>query len=185
MVQTLSNMMPLGTVAPEFTLPDTVSGKQLSLQDLRGEHATVIMFICNHCPFVKHIEVELVKLGLEYPAKGISLIAISANDVENYPQDSPENMKHLAESLGYNFPYLYDESQEVAKSYDAACTPDFYIFDKNLKCIYRGQLDDSRPGNDTPVTGKDLRSAINAILSSERVSADQKQSVGCNIKWKN
>jgi len=185
MVQTLSNMMPLGTVAPEFTLPDTVSGKQLSLQDLRGEHATVIMFICNHCPFVKHIEVELVKLGLEYPAKGISLIAISANDVENYPQDSPEKMKLLAKTLGYNFPYLYDESQQVAKSYDAACTPDFYVFDKDLKCVYRGQLDDSRPGNNEQVTGSDLRRAINHLLAGEQVSSNQKPSVGCNIKWKN
>jgi len=185
MVQTLSNMMPLGTTAPNFTLPDTVSGKQLSLQELRGEHATVIMFICNHCPFVKHIEDELVKLGMEYPAKGVSLIGISANDVENYPQDSPKKMKQLAESLGYKFPYLYDESQEVAKSYDAACTPDFYIFDKKLECVYRGQLDDSRPGNNIPVSGNDLRLALDAILSGGNVSANQKQSVGCNIKWKN
>jgi len=185
MVQTPSKMMPLGTRAPEFTLPDTVSGKNLSLKDLKGEHATVIMFICNHCPFVKHIESELVRLGKDYPAKGVSLIAISANDVENYPQDSPEKMKLLAKTLGYNFPYLYDESQQVAKSYDAACTPDFYVFDKELNCVYRGQLDDSRPGNNEQVTGSDLRGAINHLLVGEQVSSNQKPSVGCNIKWKN
>lgn len=184
MAQTPSNMMPLGTQAPNFTLPDTVSGKDLSLQDLKGECATVIMFICNHCPFVKHIEDELVKLGQEYPAKGVSLVAISANDVKNYPEDSPEKMKLLAESLGYNFPYLYDETQDVAKSYDAACTPDFYIFDKELKCAYRGQLDDSRPGNNVPVTGADIRNAIEAVISGKQINIPQKPSVGCNIKWK-
>lgn len=184
MAQTPSNMMPLGTQAPEFTLPDAVSGKHLSLHDHKGEYATVIMFICNHCPFVKHIEDELVKLGQEYPAKGVGLIAISANDVENYPEDSPEKMKQLAESLGYNFPYLYDETQAVAKAYDAACTPDFYIFNENLECVYRGQLDDSRPGNNIPVTGTDLRHALNSILFGNQISPDQKPSVGCNIKWK-
>ena len=184
MAQTPSNMMPLGTKAPNFSLPDVVSGENLSLQDLEGETATVIMFICNHCPFVKHIEDELVKLGQEYPSKGVSLVAISANDVENYPQDSPEKMKQLAESLGYNFPYLYDETQTVAKAYDAACTPDFYIFNKHLKCVYRGQLDDSRPGNNIPVTGVDLRDALNSILSGQQLSQNQKPSVGCNIKWR-
>lgn len=177
-------MMPLGTQAPEFTLPDTVSGKNLSLRELKGENATLIMFICNHCPFVKHIEEELVKLGQEYPSKGVGLVAISANDVENYPQDSPEKMKQLAETLGYRFPYLYDESQAVAKKYDAACTPDFYIFNEKLECVYRGQLDDSRPGNNIPVTGSDLRNALNSMLSSEQISQNQKPSVGCNIKWK-
>jgi peroxiredoxin len=184
MVQTPSNMMPLGTIAPDFTLPDVVSGKALSLQGLRGEYATLIMFICNHCPFVKHIQDELVKLGKEYPAKGVSIVAISSNDVENYPEDSPEKMKTLADSLGYTFPYLYDETQAVAKAYDATCTPDFFIFDKNLKCVYRGQLDDSRPGNTIPVTGVDLRNALNAIVSGHEVNAFQKPSVGCNIKWK-
>lgn len=184
MAQTPSNMMPLGTQAPEFTLPDTVSGKNLSLRELKGENATLIMFICNHCPFVKHIEEELVKLGQEYPSKGVGLVAISANDVENYPQDSPEKMKQLAETLGYRFPYLYDESQAVAKKYDAACTPDFYIFNEKLECVYRGQLDDSRPGNNIPVTGSDLRNALNSMLSSEQISQNQKPSVGCNIKWK-
>ncbi len=184
MVQTLSNMMPLGTIAPDFTLPDAVSGKELSLQELKGEVATVIMFICNHCPFVKHIQDELVKLGQEYPAKGVSIIAISANDIENYPEDSPEKMKILAESLGYNFPYLYDETQQIARLFDATCTPDFFIFDKNLKCVYRGQLDDSRPGNSLPVTGRDLRCALDAIITGEQVDEHQKPSVGCNIKWK-
>lgn len=184
MVQTLSKMMPLGTQAPDFTLPDTVSSKDLSLLDLKGEHATLIMFICNHCPFVKHIQDELVKFGQEYPAKGVSVIAISSNDVDNYPDDSPQNMKILADSLGYRFPYLYDETQEVAKAYDATCTPDFFIFDKDLKCVYRGQLDDSRPGNNIPVTGSDVRSALTTVLSGNEVSIQQKPSVGCNIKWK-
>ncbi len=184
MVQTPSNMMPLGTQAPDFTLPDTVSGKDLSLQDLKGERATLIMFICNHCPFVKHIQYELVKLGQEYPAKGVSIVAISSNDVDNYPDDSPQNMKILADSLGYRFPYLYDETQLVAKAYDATCTPDFFIFDKDLKCVYRGQLDDSRPGNNIPVTGSDIRNALTSVLSGYEVNLQQKPSVGCNIKWK-
>ncbi len=185
MVQTPSNMMPLGTQAPEFTLPDTVSGKDLSLQDLKGSSATLIMFICNHCPFVMHIQNELVKLGQDYLSKGVGIVAISSNDVANYPEDSPEKMKFLADSLGYSFPYLYDETQQVAKEYDASCTPDFFIFDKNLKCVYRGQLDDSRPGNDILVTGVDLRSALDSIIAGKAVNQPQKPSVGCNIKWKN
>ncbi len=184
MVQTPSNMMPLGTLAPDFSLPDTVSGKELSLQSLRGEQATLIMFICNHCPFVKHIEQELVKLGQEYPAQGVSIIAISANDVENYPEDSPEKMKTLATYLGYTFPYLYDETQNIARAYDATCTPDFFVFDKHLKCIYRGQLDDSRPGNNVEVTGTDLRNALDAVIQDLPVNPTQNPSIGCNIKWK-
>lgn len=184
MVQTLSNMMPLGTIAPDFMLLDTVSGQQKNLQDLKGEKATLIMFICNHCPFVKHIQDELVKIGCEYPDKGISVVAISSNDAEGYPEDSPKNMKLLAESLGYRFPYLYDETQEVARKYDATCTPDFFIFDAELKCVYRGQLDDSRPGNNIPVNGSDLRNALDSILSGREISETQKPSVGCNIKWK-
>ena len=184
MVQTLSNMMPLGTTAPDFTLPDTVSGKSLSLQEVRGEIATVVMFICNHCPFVKHVQNELIMLGKEYPAKGINFVAISSNDVANYPEDSPEKMKKLAVSKGYEFPYLYDESQEIARSYDATCTPDFFVFDKNLHCVYRGQLDESRPGNDIPVSGNDLRNALDSILLGKDVNSDQKPSIGCNIKWK-
>ncbi len=184
MARTPSNMMPLGTQAPYFTLPDTVSGTSLSLSALASEKATVIMFICNHCPFVKHVDNELVKLTKDYNSKGVSFIAISSNDVRNYPQDSPELMKAEAEEVGYGFPYLYDETQEVAKAYDAACTPDFYIFDGNLKCAYRGQLDDSRPGNGKPVTGKDMRKALDEILMGTPVSGTQIPSLGCNIKWK-
>ena len=171
MARTPSNMLPLGTPAPDFTLLDTVSGKTVSLDKLKSDKATVIMFICNHCPFVKHVDEAIVSLAKDYQAKGVSVIAISSNDVENYPQDSPELMKEEAEKVGYTFPYLYDETQEVAKAYDAACTPDFYVFDKDLKCAYRGQLDDSRPGNDKPVTGKDLRAALDEILEGKEVSA--------------
>lgn len=184
MALTPSNMMPLGTPAPEFCLPDTVSGKEVCLSDVRGEVATVVMFICNHCPFVKHIQDELARLGREYPARGVSLVAVSSNDVVEYPEDSPENMKALAESLGYTFPYLYDETQQVARLYDAACTPDIYVFDQALECAYRGQLDDSRPGNDIPVTGENLRRALDALLAGQGVDPEQKPSVGCNIKWK-
>ncbi|MEN7550249.1 thioredoxin family protein [Rapidithrix thailandica] len=184
MAATPSNMLELGTIAPNFTLFDTVSGKNLSLQDLKSEKATVIMFICNHCPYVIHINEELVKLANEYQAQGVSFIAISSNDVENYPQDAPEKMKEVAETSGYPFPYLYDETQEVAKAYLAACTPDFYLFDKDLKCVYRGQLDDSRPKSGIPVTGKDLRAAIDAVLSDGAILANQRPSLGCNIKWR-
>ena len=184
MARTPSNMMPLGTLAPDFKLPDTISGKVLSLAELKSDKATLIMFICNHCPFVKHVDEGLVALANDYQDKGVSIIAISSNDVDNYPQDGPELMKEEAEKVGYNFPYLYDESQEVAKAYDAACTPDFYIFDKNLKCAYRGQLDGSRPGNDIPVTGRDIRAALDDIMAEKEVSAPQMPSLGCNIKWK-
>lgn len=184
MARTPSNMMPLGTSAPEFCLPDTVSGKEVCLSDVSGEIATVVMFICNHCPFVKHIQDELVRLGQEYPARGVSLVAVSSNDAVQYPEDSPENMKALAVSLGYTFPYLYDETQQAARLYDAACTPDFYVFDQALECVYRGQLDDSRPGNDIPVTGESLRLALDALLAGQSVDPEQKPSVGCNIKWK-
>ena len=184
MARTPSNMMPLGTLAPDFKLPDTISGKVLSLAELKSDKATLIMFICNHCPFVKHVDEGLVALANDYQDKGVSIIAISSNDVDNYPQDGPELMKGEAEKVGYNFPYLYDESQEVAKAYDAACTPDFYIFDKNLKCAYRGQLDGSRPGNDIPVTGRDIRAALDDIMAEKEVSAPQMPSLGCNIKWK-
>tara|TARA_Y100001933_G_C18947285_1_gene542154 strand:+ start:135 stop:668 length:534 start_codon:yes stop_codon:yes gene_type:complete len=177
-------MLPLGTPAPDFKLPDTISGKSLSLGELKSDKATVIMFICNHCPFVKHVDEGIVSLAKDYQAKGVSFIAISSNDVENYPQDSPELMKEEAEKVGYTFPYLYDETQQVAKAYDAACTPDFYVFDADLKCAYRGQLDDSRPGNGKPVTGKDLRAALDEILEGKPVSAPQIPSLGCNIKWK-
>ena len=184
MSRTPSNMLPLGTIAPDFKLLDTVSSQMLSLNELKSDKATVIMFICNHCPFVKHADEGIVGLAKDYQAKGVSFIAISSNNVENYPQDSPDLMKVEAEKVGYTFPYLYDESQEVAKAYQAACTPDFYIFDKELKCVYRGQLDDSRPGNDQPVTGKDLRSALDCVLNNEKIDFEQRPSLGCNIKWK-
>ncbi len=184
MVQTPSNMMPLGTRAPDFCLPDTVSGNETCLEAIRGETATLVMFICNHCPFVIHVQDELVRLGRDYPSKGVGIAAISANDVDTHPEDSPDKMKALALSLGFAFPYLYDETQQVARRYDAACTPDFFVFDKDLKCAYRGQLDDSRPGNDAPITGKDVRAALDAILSGRPVNPQQKPSVGCNIKWK-
>ncbi len=183
MARTASNMMALGTVAPNFTLIDVISGNKVSLQS--GKIATLIMFICNHCPFVKHIQQQLVALGQDYVSKGVNVIAINANDAENYPDDAPDKMKSTAEELGYNFPYLYDETQEVAKAYQAACTPDFYIFDQKLRCVYRGQLDDSRPGSELPVTGQDIRAALDALLAGKPVNEAQKPSLGCNIKWKN
>ncbi len=184
MARTPSNMLALGTKAPEFELYDTVTDKTFDLEALKGPKGILIMFICNHCPFVKHVNPEIAKLGEEYQAKGFGIVAISSNDVENYPDDSPELMKETAQSEAYTFPYLYDEDQSVAKAYDAACTPDFFLFDENLELAYRGQLDDSRPGNEKPVTGKDLRDAMDAILAGEKVSEDQKPSIGCNIKWK-
>ncbi len=184
MARTLSNMIPLGTTAPEFNLFDTVSDKRLSLNQLKGEHATVIMFICNHCPFVVHVNSELVSIANEYSNKGVNFIAISSNDVLNYPQDDPKKMKIHAEIENYPFPYLYDKTQEVAKAYDAACTPDFYIFDTDLKLKYRGQLDDSRPGNEKPLTGKDLRYALDCLSDNKKNTVMQKPSIGCNIKWK-
>ena len=184
MSETLSTMNPLGFHAPDFKLLDVISGKRLSLNKLLSEKATVIMFICNHCPFVKHVNVELVDLANDYISKGVSFIAINSNDVENYPEDSPDKMKEYAIRLGYPFPYLFDETQEVAKAYDAACTPDFYIFDEKGVCVYRGQLDDSRPGNGKPVTGADIRSALDHLLSGKEVDKVQKPSIGCNIKWK-
>ena len=184
MARTPSNMLPLGTVAPDFQLPDTVSGQNMRLTDLASDKATVIMFICNHCPFVLHVNDGIVALANEYQAKGVSFIAISSNDVDNYPQDGPDKMKTQAAEVGYSFPYLYDESQSVAKAYDAACTPDFYVFDKDLKCVYRGQMDSSRPGSGIPVTGEDLRAALDDVLAGKAVSGTQNPSLGCNIKWK-
>jgi thiol-disulfide isomerase/thioredoxin len=184
MASTPSNMIPLGTIAPDFELIDTVSGNKKSLKELKSDVATVIMFICNHCPYVKHINSELVNVAKQYREKGLSFIAISSNDVVNYPEDSPDKMKVTAETEAYTFPYLYDESQEVARAYDAACTPDFYVFDKELSLVYRGQFDDSRPKNDIPVTGKDLRNALDNILAGKPVDRNQIPSIGCNIKWK-
>lgn len=184
MAATLSNMIELGTTAPGFSLYDTVSGKQVTLHNLKGKTATVIMFICNHCPYVKHINHELARLANDYMSKGVSFIGISSNDAFNYPEDSPEKMKAVAQQVGYSFPYLYDETQEVAKAYEAACTPDFFVYDEFLMLRYRGQLDDSRPGNSKPVTGHDLRQALEAILQHKPVSPEQKPSIGCSIKWK-
>lgn len=184
MVLTPSNMLPLGTIAPSFTLKDTTSGNMVSLSDIKSEKATVIMFICNHCPYVLHVIDEVVRVAKEYEAKGISFVAISSNDVQQYEQDSPENMTLFAKERGFTFPYLYDETQEVAKAYAAACTPDFYVFDRDLKCVYRGQFDDARPGNDKPVTGHDLRLALDQLIEGKPIFEQQKPSMGCNIKWK-
>ena len=184
MARTPSRMVALDTKAPAFTLPDPVSGKDLSLENIKGKRATMIMFICNHCPFVKHVNAELVRLANDYKNKGIGFVAINSNDVINHPDDAPGLMTQVAKQFKYPFPYLYDESQETAKAYDAACTPDFFIYDKDLHLVYRGQLDDSRPGNEIPVTGKDIRQALDSLISNEPVPQEQRPSIGCNIKWK-
>mgnify|MGYP001793012013 CR=1 FL=1 len=183
MARTPSNMLALGTNAPDFSLFDTVSNQTQSLDEFKGDKGTVVMFICNHCPFVIHVNPEISKLGREYQKKGVGFIAISSNDVKNYPQDAPHLMTKVAIKEGYPFPYLYDETQEIAQAYDAACTPDFYLFDDKLQLVYRGQLDDSRPGNGIPLNGKDLRRAIDALLEGKPIDENQKPSIGCNIKW--
>ncbi len=184
MVKTASSMLPLGTHAPDFTLPDPQNGELKGLQSLRGTKGTVVMFICNHCPYVIHVAPELARLGREYIDKGINFIAINSNDVINYPDDSPEKMVLEVQKQGYSFPYLFDESQKIAKAYQAVCTPDFFVFDDQLSCVYRGQLDDSRPGNQIALSGQDLRAALNCLIEGKEVNPDQKPSVGCNIKWK-
>jgi thiol-disulfide isomerase/thioredoxin len=184
MAETPSRMLPLGTKAPLFTLLDTITEKKMSLNDLKSDIATVIMFICNHCPYVKHIQPDLLKVAKEYQEKGIHFIAICSNDAESYPADAPSQMKITAEKNHYSFPYLHDETQDIAKAYQAACTPDFYVFDKHLACVYRGRFDDATPGNQYPVTGKDLKNALDHILEGKSVPTDQRPSVGCNIKWK-
>ncbi len=183
MVATLSTMLPLGTEAPDFTLPD-FNGKTYSLDDFSDAKALLVMFLSNHCPFVKPVRREVARVAKKYQAKGVAVVAINANDIETYPEDSPENMAKEAKMIGYTFPYLFDESQEVAKAYHAACTPDFYVFDGDRRLAYRGQFDDSRPGKDIPVTGKDLRAALEAVLQQRPVAEEQKPSIGCNIKWK-
>ena len=184
MALTPSTMLPLGTKAPDFRLPDT-SGTMVSLDDvLKGREFVTVWFICNHCPYVKHVRQELAKLAHEYIDKGVAVVAISANDAAAYPDDAPKMMAREKAEMGYAFPYLHDESQAVAKAYRAACTPDFYVFDRDRALVYRGQLDDSRPGNGIPVTGRDLRAALDAVLAGKAVSATQKASIGCNIKWK-
>jgi peroxiredoxin len=183
MAVTASEMLPLGTPAPGFNLPDT-TGKMVSLKDFMEAKAFLVIFMCNHCPFVKHILEPMIELVKGYQAKGITVVGINSNDVSNYPDDSPEMMAKVAKEAGFTFPYLYDETQKVAKAYCAACTPDFFLFDSNKTLIYRGQMDDSRPGNGIPVNGADLTAAINAVLEGKQVSKEQKPSIGCNIKWK-
>jgi len=184
MARTPSNMLALGTKAPEFNLFNTVDGSHVQLQDAKGKNGTVILFICNHCPFVVHVNDELTSIANDYAKKDIGFIAISSNDAKTYPQDGPDQMTTHAKNIGYPFPYLYDESQEVARAYDAACTPDIYVFDTDLELEYRGQLDDSRPDNGIPLTGKDLRNALDSLLDGKENTAVQKPSIGCNIKWK-
>lgn len=184
MAQTASTMLPLGTLAPDFHLPEPLTGKTVSLDDFQNAPALLVMVICNHCPFVKHIRQELIQFAHDYRAKGVAIVAINANDVANYPNDSPEKMAEEAKNFGYPFPYLYDESQAVAKAYHAACTPDFFLFDANRKLSYRGQFDGSRPGNEVAVTGNDLRIAVDAVLAGQPTPSEQRPSIGCNIKWK-
>ncbi|WP_088890921.1 thioredoxin family protein [Leptolyngbya ohadii] len=184
MALTASTMLPLGTIAPDFALTDVVSGETITLETFRGKQALLVMFICRHCPFVKHVQSELARLGRDYTARNMGILAISANDAANYPDDAPDRLKQMAEELGFTFPLCYDETQQVAQAYTAACTPDFFLFDRDFKLVYRGQLDDSRPSNGLPVNGKDLRGAIDAVLANQPIDAEQKPSIGCNIKWK-
>jgi peroxiredoxin len=183
MVAVNSTMLPLGTPAPDFRLPDT-DGKLVSRDDFRAAPGLLVMFICNHCPFVKHIRHGLAAFGRDYQPRGLAIVAINSNDADNYPDDSPQKMAQEKDQIGYVFPYLYDETQEVAKAYHAACTPDFYLFDRERRLVYRGQFDDSRPSNGRPVTGADLRAAADAVLAGKPVTGDQQPSIGCNIKWK-
>jgi peroxiredoxin len=183
LARTPSTMLALGTAAPSFRLPDT-DGTMVSLDDYASAPALLVMFICNHCPYVKHVREELARIGREYTARGVGIVAISSNDAVAYPADSPEAMKVEKAEAGYVFPYLFDETQDIARAYQAACTPDFFLFDGERRLVYRGQLDDSRPGNDVPVTGADLRAALDAVLAGDPVAAGQRPSIGCNIKWK-
>jgi len=183
MVKTASTMLPLGTQAPNFELPDVVSGQTVSLASFAGKQALVVMFICQHCPFVEHVKLELAKLGKDYANSDVGIVAISSNDINKYPDDAPAQLKVMAEETGFLFPVCFDESQEIAKAYTAACTPDFFLFDAHQKLVYRGQLDDSRPSNGIPVTGKDLRAALDALLMGKPIDSEQKPSIGCNIKW--
>jgi peroxiredoxin len=184
MAFTESTMLSLGTKAPDFNLPDTVSGKMLRLADIPPSKALVVMFLCNHCPYVLHVNAGIVALARDYQLRGVQFVAISSNDVENYPDDAPDLMTEQARRVGYSFPYLYDETQDVARAYDAACTPDFYVFDGERQLVYRGRMDSARPKNDHPVTGSDVRAALDAVLSGNPVSDIQYPSGGCNIKWK-
>lgn len=183
MARTPSTMLPLGTPAPDFKLMN-VDGREVALSDFAGKPALLVMFMCNHCPFVVHVADELARLGSEYIGRGVAVVGINANDTATHPADSPERMVAEAEERGYQFPYLFDETQAVAKAYRAACTPDFFLFDQDRKLVYRGQLDDSRPGNGVPVTGKDLRGALDSVLGGKKPAEEQRASLGCNIKWK-
>ena len=184
MALTPSTMLELGTTAPDFALPEPLTGKTVSLDDFHDASALAVVFMCNHCPYVKHIRKQLVDFANDYRAKGLAVVAVSSNDVANYPDDAPDKMAADAKTLGYPFPYLYDEDQSVAKAYQAACTPDFYVFNGQMKLVYRGQLDSSRPRNDVPLTGEDVRAALDAVIVGEPVSDQQQPSIGCNIKWK-
>ncbi len=183
MVLTASTMLPLGTKAPSFSLKDA-GGRIVSLEDFKDAKALLVIFMCNHCPYVKHVSKALAALTKEYMAKGVAAVGINSNDAEKYPDDSPANMTKEAKAAGYAFPYLFDETQAVAKAYRAACTPEFYVFDGNQKLVYRGQMDDSRPGNNIPVTGIDLRHALDAVLAGSEITGEQRPGMGCNIKWK-
>ena len=184
MARAESAMLALGTTAPHFALTDVVTGKQIATQAAAGPKGLLVMFICRHCPFVKHLEKALAQLGSEYAGKGIGIVAISSNDAENYPDDGPERLAEQAKRLGFSFPYLYDETQDVARAYGATCTPEFFLSDDSLKLVYRGQFDYSRPGNGVPVTGKDLRGAMDALLAGRPINSEQHPSIGCSIKWK-
>ena len=184
MAKTYSTMLALGTSAPEFNLPDVVTGRAITLRSFKDDKALLVMFICRHCPFVKHVQNELTRLGIDYRGRGVGIVAISANDVVNHPDDAPHRLKEMADELAFTFPLCFDETQEVAKAYSAACTPDFFLFNEERTLVYRGQLDDSRPDNGAPVNGRDLRAAIDAVLFDRPVGADQRPSVGCNITWK-
>jgi len=184
MARTESAMLALGTSAPDFTLMDVVTGHPVGTQSVTGPKGLLVMFICRHCPFVKHLEKALAQLGHDYKGSGVGIVAISSNDAENYPDDAPESLAEQAQELGFAFPYLYDGTQEVARAYDATCTPDFFLFDGGLKLVYRGQFDDSRPGNSIRVTGKDLRAALDALIAGAPINPEQRPSIGCNIKWK-
>jgi peroxiredoxin len=184
MAETPSTMVDLGTEAPDFSLPEPKSGHKWSYSDVRGQRGTLVVFLCNHCPYVKHIADELAEVASEYQMKGIGFVGISSNDADSYPADRPEEMVKEADRRGYEFPYLYDESQQVARAYSAACTPDFFLFNANDRLVYRGQFDAARPGNDEPIDGSDLREAMDALIAGKDVDENQVPSVGCNIKWK-
>jgi peroxiredoxin len=184
MTEVNSTMLPLGTQAPDFRLPDTTTGKIVALADFADAPGLLVMFICNHCPYVKHIRAGLASFGRDYEARGLAIVAINSNDVANYPEDRPDKMAEEKRAAGYTFPYLFDDTQTVAKAYHAACTPDFFLFDRERRLVYRGQFDDSRPGSVRPVTGADLRAAAEAVLAGKPISAEQRPSIGCNIKWK-